>query len=323
MSSVALPAQAPSPFDGEKNGLIGTAPAWGSYLFNNYLIPSFSPSEWINSTPAPAQPPSAQTPLIDVAQQQLADYFENWSAVQGVPKSIPSLRIFNYQQSPMESEPQGQAQASQPPAPAGPSMSASQWDYPQPSPQAQFSLSSNYLYNPSISTSVLVSQSNSGSGTGRDTGSHSHSEDAVDAEMVHTPGSVSSLNSLPHDYPSKPGQKRRADSLETDDERDDHYHDHPDSHSEQDHDMPEGVERDGMIWGMKVEDYRALSARERKRVRNRISARTFRAKRKEHLTSLESTLNAKDHLIKLAYDETARLRREVAELKRRLAKYEQ
>jgi hypothetical protein len=31
---------------------------------------------------------------------------------------------------------------------------------------------------------------------------------------------------------------------------------------------------------MKVEDYRALSARERKRVRNRISARTFRAKRK-------------------------------------------
>jgi hypothetical protein len=47
--------------------------------------------------------------------------------------------------------------------------------------------------------------------------------------------------------------------------------------------VPESVERDGMIWGMTVEDYRALSARERKRVRNRISARTFRAKRKrEH-----------------------------------------
>jgi len=86
--------------------------------------------------------------------------------------------------------------------------------------------------------------------------------------------------------------------------------------------VPEGVERDGMIWGMKVEDYRALSARERKRVRNRISARTFRAKRKEHLTSLESTLGAKDLQIKIANDETARLRREVADLKRRLAAYE-
>ena len=46
------------------------------------------------------------------------------------------------------------------------------------------------------------------------------------------------------------------------------------------YEIHEGIERDGMIWGMKVEEYRALSARERKRVRNRISARTFRAKRK-------------------------------------------
>lgn len=43
---------------------------------------------------------------------------------------------------------------------------------------------------------------------------------------------------------------------------------------------PEGVERNGMMWGMKTEVYKALSARERKRVRNRISARTFRARRK-------------------------------------------
>lgn len=43
---------------------------------------------------------------------------------------------------------------------------------------------------------------------------------------------------------------------------------------------PEGVERNGMMWGMKTEAYKALSARERKRVRNRISARTFRARRK-------------------------------------------
>lgn len=42
----------------------------------------------------------------------------------------------------------------------------------------------------------------------------------------------------------------------------------------------EGIEKNGMMWGMKTEDYKALSARERKRVRNRISARTFRARRK-------------------------------------------
>jgi hypothetical protein len=65
------------------------------------------------------------------------------------------------------------------------------------------------------------------------------------------------------------GTKRRADSIDSDE-----------LHSDHEHEVPEGVERDGMIWGMKVEDYRALSARERKRVRNRISARTFRAKRK-------------------------------------------
>lgn len=92
--------------------------------------------------------------------------------------------------------------------------------------------------------------------------------------------------------------------------------------SNHEHEHDEGVERDGMIWGMKVEDYRALSARERKRVRNRISARTFRAKRKEHLNSLESTLNSKDLEIKLAHEENLKLKRELIELKRRLAQYE-
>ena len=63
-------------------------------------------------------------------------------------------------------------------------------------------------------------------------------------------------------------------------------HDDVDHVDEEQYEIHEGVERDGMIWGMKVEDYRALSARERKRVRNRISARTFRAKRKgEHTAS--------------------------------------
>lgn len=112
------------------------------------------------------------------------------------------------------------------------------------------------------------------------------------------------------------GIKRRTSSMDSDLD-DEHETEH-----EHDHDVPEGVERDGIIWGMKVEDYRSMSARERKRVRNRISARTFRAKRKEHLTSLESTLGAKVLQIKLGNEETARLRREVHELKRRLSKYE-
>jgi len=90
--------------------------------------------------------------------------------------------------------------------------------------------------------------------------------EAVD-DLVASP-MLSSRNS-PHHSPKK--GKRRALSM---DSNEDHYE------NEQDHEVPEGVERDGMIWGMRVEEYRALSARERKRVRNRISARTFRAKRK-------------------------------------------
>ena len=44
------------------------------------------------------------------------------------------------------------------------------------------------------------------------------------------------------------------------------------------------MEKDGMIWGMKVADYRALSAKDRKRTRNRISARHFRLRRKREYT---------------------------------------
>ncbi len=65
----------------------------------------------------------------------------------------------------------------------------------------------------------------------------------------------------------------------------------------------EGTERNGMMWGMKTADYKSLSARERKRVRNRISARTFRARRKEHMTSLESTLSNKDTMIRRLQEE--------------------
>jgi hypothetical protein len=68
----------------------------------------------------------------------------------------------------------------------------------------------------------------------------------------------------------------------------DHDHDQDDALMDQAHDTEgegegEGSEMDGMMWGMKTVEYKSLSARERKRVRNRISARTFRARRKgEH-----------------------------------------
>lgn len=48
-----------------------------------------------------------------------------------------------------------------------------------------------------------------------------------------------------------------------------------------------------MIWGMKIEEYRSLSARDRKLVRNRITARIFRAKRKrERAPLVEATFSA-------------------------------
>lgn len=42
----------------------------------------------------------------------------------------------------------------------------------------------------------------------------------------------------------------------------------------------------------------------------------------EHLSSLETTLAAKDLAVKLAIEESSRLRKELAEVKKRLAKYE-
>ncbi|KAK4686885.1 hypothetical protein P7C73_g3238, partial [Tremellales sp. Uapishka_1] len=170
-------------------------------------------------------------------------------------------------------------------------------------------------YNPSIATSLLEPQLSA---------SPPASTDFIDAQIQFPPSPLLSTSTSP----IRDVGQQRGDSVDTDAEV---------SHDEIEE--AEGVERDGMIWGMKVDDYRSLSARERKRVRNRISARTFRAKRKgvygplgasssytdwlpEHLNSLENTLNAKDQQIKSARDESARLKREVAELKRRLARYE-
>jgi hypothetical protein len=182
------------------------------------------------------------------------------------------------------------------------------WAAAQPAGQNQYLMNMN-MYGGSIAPSLLGAPGVQSVGS---TPTISPSLDVVD-KIVASPSPLG----------GSPGRHSVADSDadgEVDpeaDTRSNHSH-----HSHDSHEHDEGVERDGMIWGMKVDEYRALSARERKRVRNRISARTFRAKRKEHLSSLESTLGAKDLEIKIAHDEMLRLRRQVADLQRRLAKYE-
>jgi hypothetical protein len=119
-----------------------------------------------------------------------------------------------------------------------------------------------------MATSLLLHQHNEASSSLK-----RPSIDVIESQIANSPSPISlpSRQISPKHSPSKRQKRgRRASSLSSDD-----------GEGEVDSgEMPEGVERDGMIWGMRVEDYRALSARERKRVRNRISARTFRAKRK-------------------------------------------
>lgn len=106
-----------------------------------------------------------------------------------------------------------------------------------------------------------------------------------DASLALKPLSRSWSNETPHlsspsPSPSDSSHLPSPPSLPVSEpEHSDHEHDHEEDN--------EGIERDGKIWGMPTEQYRALSARERKRVRNRISARTFRAKRKGKLYSIQ------------------------------------
>ena len=204
-----------------------SVPAWGSYLYQNFLLPSISPSEWLN-------PPSSAN---QAASGGIHDYFnqsQDWATLSAEVKVEPA-------------------------------------EVPQPavSPTIQSEPSSlfpqHYYYNPVVPTSLLMAQSSSSQTV-------SSSVDHVDAEVTRSPSPLSSESSPQHS-PMR-GIKRRTSSMDSDLD-DEHETEH-----EHDHDVPEGVERDGIIWGMKVEDYRSMSARERKRVRNRISARTFRAKRK-------------------------------------------
>lgn len=202
-----------------------SVPAWGSYLYQNFLLPAFSPSEWLNSnTPGG----------LNISN----DYF----GAQPTASSSSSYLSSVMPSRTSSSQPYSQSSNSQPP----------QYFYQQP-PSA-------------IPTSLLQS---------RPANINMQSVEVID-RLVQSPSPVSQSRETPLPSPKR-GAKRRASSLDSGVSHEDDMDLPQDYH---DHEIAEGVERDGMIWGMKVEDYRALSARERKRVRNRISARTFRAKRK-------------------------------------------
>ncbi|RSH95840.1 hypothetical protein EHS25_000933 [Saitozyma podzolica] len=274
--------------------LLKAVPTWKSYLYQDFLLPAFSlnnATEWLNLN----SPFGHTQPIPDYFSPAWNDANDNHFAPTPTPRA------------PTKADPQ-------------------QWPQSPPQPVQQSGPSGfctqPYYYNTSSSTSPLASllvgpQYGQGSGSFRCSAAQSQdgllAVDKINAELDRSPSTIDSLSThVTQHLSSKLGQKSPLASLDPDVEH---------SHEEQEHEVPESVERDGLIWGMKVEDYRALSARERKRVRNRISARTFRAKRKQHLSSLESTLSGKDLQMKLAQEEASRLRKEVADLKRRLAEY--
>jgi hypothetical protein len=202
-------------------------PAWGSYLYQNFLLPALSPNiatDWLTSN----------SPFANTTQP--VDYF-NYGGQQ------PKVEQQQQQQS-VQIQQQWSLNAT-----AGPSTY-----YQQP------------MYQTAIPTSLLMPGYLPPAPAPAESTNISPSIDLIDAVITTSPSPIG-VQPTPQMSPKR-GAKRRAESLDSEE------------HTEHEHEVPEGVERDGMIWGMKVEDYRALSARERKRVRNRISARTFRAKRK-------------------------------------------
>lgn len=229
-------------------------PAWGSYLYQNFLLPALSPNltnEWLNLN----SPFSATVPA--------PDYFGH----QWQPQPNQNIHL-QQQQQPQQ---QQQQHPIQPPLSNQSSFDSVTLDI-QSGPSNYYS---QPYYNDSYIAPSLLGPQNPSTTSFGTPGSQqiSPSADVIDNQIVEIKRSPSPFDSglnSPHPSPKrKASGKVRSLSMDSDLDL-----------SHDDHEEVEGVERDGMIWGMKVEDYRALSARERKRVRNRISARTFRAKRK-------------------------------------------
>ncbi|CAD6575996.1 MAG: hypothetical protein TREMPRED_001552 [Tremellales sp. Tagirdzhanova-0007] len=306
-----------------KSGVLNSVPIWGSYLYQNFLVPAFSPSEWLNTSNTPSSTkfdPSLLPPLSALlSDSDTEDYFgraasssPDWASLAASIKTEPLERVddrssFEYPQTGL-GDPVLAQTSTQSQSPCRSQSQSSRPNFPSSGSGASSLSSQGYSYSPTLPTSLLIPRCQSQNRTQTQCATAFHepspSDENTDAAIT-TPSPSPPLSSVspPH------GIKRpRSSSMESD--------------LEDEHEVPEGVERDGVIWGMRVDDYRSLSARDRKRVRNRISARTFRAKRKEHLTSLESTLAAKDLQIKLANEEAAKLMREMFDLKRRLQRYE-
>lgn len=276
-------------------------------------------SEWLNlNTPFAALTPRAtQQPQQQQQNQGPMDYFGGgWvKTEEGVdqpeandnhPSTSNAVNPYNIPHQQLPTHPPsfnqysfGHTHQSQPSAPSM-QHSVSQPSFQRnsdPGPSSYYAPTyGQYPFNPSsIATSLLLSQHQqnfSAPSAPQHTYNHRPSMDRpgqpisrdslniVDRQLTHSPSPLTSRSHTPHQSPKQTG-KRRFDSLDSTDD-----HDHDTDHEQ---DAPEGVERDGMIWGMQVDAYRALSARERKRVRNRISARTFRAKRKgQYIFSFKS-----------------------------------
>lgn len=332
MSVVATMNPQLHPIDAENKSKLASVPAWGSYLYQNFLMPAFSPtasmSDWLNTnSPFGLLTPRGQAASQPQQPQPPMDYFGGgWGKKEDAPSLIPPNNYNMPAQASGSTFPNFYPSQSGAPPPTQQSNSHPSFQRNDDAGPSSYYPSSyaNYSFDPSsIPTSLLLNQSThqpsrskSNPQTQRDRPSQPPSRDSlniIDGQLTHTPSPILSRDPTPHQSPKQKG-KRRFDSL---DSNEDNEHD-----SEHEPDIPEGVERDGVIWGMKVDAYRALSARERKRVRNRISARTFRAKRKEHLVLLEESTSVQELKLRLANEENNRLKLEVVELRQRLSQYE-
>jgi hypothetical protein len=293
-------------------------PAWGSYLYQNFLLPAFSPSEWLNTPGAGPQHTNTDSNTVntdnnntsDDTSSVMNDYFGNATAASAMGNtwsdqnnmfsassgfSSSSYNVITQPLARSQTHPLPQTASYFPnhfqqSSNAGPSSF-----YPQPYynaipthllQQTNSSTSSSQTISPSIDVIeaqiVRTPSPTIDSNTSSPARKHNHRLHANTGKKRSSSSEVKAVTQALH-APALHDKRRRASSFDTDGSHDED-HDDPlvevDGLGENVYEIAEGVERDGMIWGMKVEDYRALSARERKRVRNRISARTFRAKRK-------------------------------------------
>ncbi|WVQ71980.1 hypothetical protein IAR50_001523 [Cryptococcus sp. DSM 104548] len=70
-------------------------------------------------------------------------------------------------------------------------------------------------------------------------------------------------------------------------------------------------------WGMPQEEYKALTPAAKKQVRNRIGARKFRAKRKEHFNKMEAKVQQRDEEIAALHAQLEAQHNEIQELRSR------